>query len=170
MKVPFAEIAEDGTRYDITDASWFPQQDLARLAPVSATLLLVRKAAGRVEIQGHLETTVELQCDRCLKPYGLRIDTSIDLILECPDEEHWKLREVACSAEDLDTVVLREPIADLDDVLRQQLYLALPFKQLCATGCKGLCSRCGADLNQGPCGCDPGENLSPFAVLAKLKK
>jgi len=45
----------------------------------------------------------------------------------------------------------------------------LPLKPLCREECKGLCSRCGADLNQGPCGCPEIENESPFALLQQLR-
>jgi uncharacterized protein len=71
---------------------------------------------------------------------------------------------------DLDTVILEEPVIDLDDIIRQQLLLALPMKKLCSEQCKGMCLRCGANLNQNACGCDGEPQDSPFAILAQLKK
>ena len=58
---------------------------------------------------------------------------------------------------------------DLDDLLRQQLYLSLPVKNLCAEECRGLCPGCGANLNQADCTCGAGEDRSPFAVLRQLQ-
>lgn len=42
---------------------------------------------------------------------------------------------------------------DLDELLREDILLSLPTKVLCKSDCKGLCPMCGADLNNGPCGC-----------------
>ena len=62
-----------------------------------------------------------------------------------------------------------ETVVDLDDLLRQQLYLSLPVKNLCAEECRGLCPGCGANLNQADCTCGAGEDRSPFAVLRQLQ-
>ena len=67
------------------------------------------------------------------------------------------------------SILLDEPVVDLDDLLRQQLYLSLPVKNLCAEECRGLCPGCGANLNQADCTCGAGEDRSPFAVLRQLQ-
>ena len=60
----------------------------------------------------------------------------------------------------------------VDDIVREQVLLELPLRPLCKEECRGLCSRCGDDLNVGPCQCggDPGPGDLRFAVLADLKK
>jgi len=67
----------------------------------------------------------------------------------------------------------REPlfvdsIFDLTELLRQSILLALPMRPLCSEECKGLCPHCGANLNEGPCGCPTDLDANPFAALAKL--
>ena len=91
-------------------------------------------------------------------------------MLEVPSEEKWHIKDLECSGDDLDTILLREPVVDFWDILRQQLYLSLPEKLICSTDCKGLCPECGVDLNSGSCSCVREEKESPFSVLAKLKK
>lgn len=54
---------------------------------------------------------------------------------------------------------------DLREGLGEQVIMGLPFKPLCDPGCKGLCSRCGADLNRESCSCDAVSSESPFAAL-----
>ncbi|MFP7755452.1 YceD family protein [Thermodesulfobacteriota bacterium B35] len=71
---------------------------------------------------------------------------------------------------DLDTIALREPVIHLDDIFRQQLYLALPVKRLCTVDCRGICPCCGVDLNIATCRCSRVPVSSPFAALAALKK
>jgi uncharacterized protein len=55
--------------------------------------------------------------------------------------------------EDVDTSYYRDDQIDLNELLREQFYLALPMKPLCAEGCKGLCPQCGTNLNAGSCTC-----------------
>ena len=63
-----------------------------------------------------------------------------------------------------ETYSIKSEIIDIMYIVRQTLALTEEIRFLCAPDCKGLCSRCGHDLNEGPCQCKP-ENLSPFAVL-----
>jgi uncharacterized metal-binding protein YceD (DUF177 family) len=55
--------------------------------------------------------------------------------------------------DDSDCVGYTDEAIDLEDTLREQLLLALPFAPLCKESCAGLCARCGQDLNDGPCAC-----------------
>ncbi len=72
--------------------------------------------------------------------------------------------------EDADLLCLDTPEIDLDEILREQVYLHMPQQILCRPDCRGLCVGCGVDLNSTVCRC-PEETLSsPFAVLNKLKQ
>ncbi len=55
--------------------------------------------------------------------------------------------------EDLDTSYYRDDQIDLNELLREQFYLALPMKPLCREDCRGLCPQCGTNLNTGTCTC-----------------
>jgi uncharacterized protein len=169
MKVAFTDICKTGNHYSVTDDSWFPGRELRRSQPVQATIDLCRQGDARVEVQGALQTGVTLVCDRCLADYGFVVDVAFHLLLEVPADRNWQVRELECSGSDLDTVQLLEPVVDLREILRQQLFLSLPEKFLCSGRCKGLCPTCGADLNRGGCSCEQQTAVSPFAVLAGLK-
>ena len=56
-------------------------------------------------------------------------------------------------------------VLDVSDEAREALALSVPFRALCREDCKGLCPRCGKNLNEGPCGC----KLEPPNVFASLK-
>jgi len=170
VKIAFTDISKAGNRYEINDDAWFPEPDLHRSAPVRAELVLNRKGDSRIEVQGSLRTGAGLVCDRCLADYDFAVDVKFHLVLEVPSEESWHIKELECSGADLDTVLLTEPVVDFGDILRQQLYLSLPDKLVCSPECKGLCPKCGLDLNTGDCSCVTEAKESPFAVLAKLKK
>jgi uncharacterized protein len=169
MKVPFAEIPADGSRYSITDDAWLAEAGLRRAADVQADLELHCKGGQRVEVRGSLRTGLRLTCDRCLNDYDFPVRTDFCLVLDAEEEEDWSVKELDNAAE-LDVVQVDEPAADLEDILRQQALLSLPVKQLCSPDCRGLCPGCGADLNSGGCACASAAEQSPFAVLAALKK
>ncbi len=169
MKVPFAEIPANGSRYSITDDAWLAEAGLRRAADVQAELELHRKGEQRVEVRGSLHTGLRLTCDRCLNDYDFPVDADFCLVLDAAEAEDWSVKEIDGAA-DLDVVQVDEPEADLEDILRQQVLLCLPVKQLCSPDCRGLCPGCGADLNAGGCACPAATEKSPFAVLAALKK
>ena len=65
--------------------------------------------------------------------------------------------------------LLEEGCADLDDIVTTTFVLSMDSKFLCKEDCKGLCCRCGKDLNDGPCGCQPDADPR-LAVLQQLLK
>jgi uncharacterized protein len=69
------------------------------------------------------------------------------------------------SGKDLDITYISHDFVDLGEVLTEQLQLQVPFQPLCRDSCKGICPRCGADLNVGRCACAKIVKDSPFAVL-----
>jgi len=173
LKVQFAEISETGSHYEITEDAWFPDKELRRCAPIRAHLQLVRENDFTVTLAGRLQTGVRFVCDRCLTTYDLPVEVTMRLILEYTGERQRQQEETggtAAEPETPDTVMLEEPAVDLGDILRQQVFLSLPLKHLCRPDCRGLCPRCGADLNVQACNCLDQGDRSPFAVLKKLKK
>ncbi len=171
LKVRFSEISSSGSRYEIGEIPALETEgDFSLHTPAQATCVLTRKSATRVVLQGRLRAEMVLHCDRCTAQYHYAVDRDVQLILEVPDPSHWQLREIEYSRGDLDIVPLREPVIHLDDLFRQQLYLALPLKRLCRADCKGICPCCGVDLNIETCRCPQVLVASPFAALAALKK
>ena len=93
----------------------------------------------------------------------------MQLIYELVDAEHSHLKEVDLSAGELNVIELLEPVLDLEDIARQQLYMSLPVRQICSEQCLGICPECGNNLNDSNCGCKRDKKNSPFSVLAALK-
>lgn len=147
-----------------------PPEDFTVSDPFMAECTLKRQGESKVELRGRLQTQLLVLCDRCLATYAIAVDTELHLLFETVSNDAWQLKEVECTRSDLDSIILDEPVVDLDDVLRQQLYLALPMKNLCSDQCKGICLQCGANRNLEACTCGEQKPGSPFAVLAKLKE
>jgi uncharacterized protein len=58
---------------------------------------------------------------------------------------------------------------DLDEIIREQIILSEPTKHLCQEACKGLCQKCGKDLNEGPCSCVEEPHNPRWDILKTLK-
>lgn len=109
-----------------------------------------------------------LRCMRCLEPVVEPVEGEIDLLV-LPARAEPTVDERELQAEDLGVLVLDEPLLDTRPLVVDQVQLGVPMKPLCRDDCAGLCSRCGADLNQGPCDC--AEEVDPrWAALAGLKR
>ena len=120
---------------------------------------MVRNTAGVLVMTGSIKTTIHGTCDRCATDFDRRIDFPIDVVLvtELANEEN----------EDEWVLPLEGDSADLDDIVRTVFVLNLDSKLLCKEDCKGLCCRCGKNLNDGPCNCQ--KELDPrFAALKQL--
>ena len=130
--------------------------------PVSEPVLaqgIVRNTAGVLMMTGNLTTCIHGICDRCAGEFDRPINFPIQVVLvtELSNEEN----------EDEWVFPLEGDSADLDDIVRTVFVLNLDSKLLCKEDCKGLCHRCGKNLNEGPCNCQ--KELDPrFAALKQL--
>jgi uncharacterized protein len=128
----------------------------------------LHKDKNRFRVVGRVQAELELPCSRCLEPYRMPIDAAFDLrYLPASEGAGGDEREVA--DEDLDTSVYRDDQIDLNEVLREQFYLALPMKPLCRADCAGLCPRCGTNRNTGTCSCATEWEDPRLAPLKGLK-
>ena len=119
----------------------------------------VRNTAGVLVMTGELTTRLHGECDRCAKPFERDFAVSLEAVLvtELENEDY----------DDPWTFELDGDQADLDDILTTAVVLNMDSKLLCSEDCKGLCPKCGADLNLGPCDCKP--ELDPrLAVLQQF--
>ena len=170
VKISFSEIPEQGLRIELQEDTWFPDQEITRTAPVKAVVTLARKGAARVLMEGMVETTISLECDRCLESFPMALAGDFKIDLEYLANDPGQPAEHQCSSSEMETVFLDEPAIDLYELLSQQVFLLLPLKRLCNEECHGLCPQCGANRNTGPCRCDQKMKTTPFSVLATMKR
>jgi len=171
MKIPFAAISEAGVRYTFDDVPVrTKEEDFALRGPVRFSCVLRKKKGTGIFLQGVLQAHLLLCCDRCLATYPYRVHSEMRLIYEVDPQEQLRIKDVDLPADGLNIIELPEPVIDLEEEVRQQLYIALPLQRLCRENCKGLCPGCGSDLNIDPCRCSGKRSESPFAVLSTLKK
>ncbi len=115
------------------------------LSPVSVRGLLESAGHGGYFWHGSFAGQVQSVCRRCLEEFVTPIERSVEVIFSADPELQ----------DDPSVYPLCEPVAqvDLRPALREELALAVDAFPLCREDCRGLCPRCGADLNSGPCQC-----------------
>ena len=117
----------------------------------------VRNTADVLELELTARTTLVAVCDRC----GMAFPQEKEVTYQC------LLAEELQNEDNDEIVLLEDGQADVGDLARTAFILGMDSKTLCSEDCKGLCPRCGADLNLGPCSCQ--KEVDPrLAVLAKL--
>ena len=139
--------------------------ELTQPAEVNGT---VKRSGNEVFVTGHVETRAQLECDRCLKP--LELPVSSDFALEYITGEDYESSSVAAlSEEEMSVSVFDGQTIDVDEIVKEQILLAVPVRTLCSPDCKGICPECGIDLNTGRCKCAADEVDPRWAALKNLK-
>ena len=106
------------------------------------------RSGDQVTISAEVRTEVLDECARCLK----RIQSPLEFTFNLHADKHGTGGRFERELEQDDYVVFHDGRnLDLDDELREAALLARPMAPLCRPDCLGLCSQCGADLNEGPC-------------------
>ena len=137
-----------------TDGLDFPSVQEYLNPPVADGV--VYNEAGILHMQGTVTADMLCICDRCGQQFESTKETAVDAVLV--EEE---------SEDNPELFVLEGTEIDAQEVLSTCFILDMETKFLCREDCKGLCARCGRNLNLGPCGC--GKEIDPrFAVLEQL--
>jgi uncharacterized protein len=150
-----ADVAQQGDAYEV-------------VAPVELDFEIY-KDRDRFRLVGTVRTELELPCSRCLEPFRLPVNVSFDQRFH-PASEMAAEQEREVQEEDFETSYYRDDQIDLNQLLREQFYLALPMKPLCLEDCKGLCPQCGTNLNTATCVCAPTWEDPRLAALKGLVK
>lgn len=135
---------------------------LARLEDGAvAAELRVESVMEGVLVTGRVEAGTQLQCARCLTEFPSELSLRLCELFVAPGHD-------AAGEDDVYKVSGTE--IDLEPALRDAAVLALPLKPLCAPDCKGLCARCGTDLNTSSCDCKQDDVDPRWAALSEVRE
>ena len=128
----------------------------------------VRLSGHEVFVNGHVETRVQVECDRCLQQVELPVNS--DFSLEYITGSDYESSEVAELTEaEMSVAVFDGDAIDVDEIVKEQVLLAVPTRMLCREDCKGICPECGVDRNTGECSCVTDDIDPRWAALKNLK-
>lgn len=172
MIIDLRTIAEESRVSEVLDDDWWfngVQDDtiLSLDTPLRVSVQ-VSKVGDKYVLNGVIYGGLQVTCDRCLEAYHWDLKSTFHLSLVVhaagPDEAELELLD-----EDMEVDFIDRETIDLDAIIREQVFLALPMKNICRESCLGLCPVCGANLNEGPCGCKKESGHPAFSKLTNLK-
>lgn len=141
--------------------------DNARVVGKVAVNGTVSKASASVELVGRLSGMVEIACDRCLDPVERPIDIALDLEF-APKEQLAREANLELHSADMKLDAIDSSEIDLAAIAREQILLDLPQQFFCKESCRGLCEKCGTNLNLKDCDCEDDEVDPRWAALKNL--
>ena len=145
-----------------------PVDDRIKLIAPIAVNGKVKLAGKEVFVNGHVETRAQVECDRCLKPVEMPVNA--DFELEYITGTEYESSGVAELTEaEMSVSVFDGDGIDVDEIVKEQILLAVPTRMLCREDCKGICPQCGTDRNTGACTCVTEEIDPRWAALKNLK-
>ena len=121
----------------------------------------IKDMAGYITLNLEAEVRYKTECARCLTPLMESMSIKFEKTVVTEETELQ-------NSENDDYIVSKDGFIDVDEALVEQIFLELPLRHLCKEDCKGLCPKCGCNLNSETCSCELTEPDPRFDVLRKL--
>lgn len=166
MKVIVADIPDEGL-----DVQGDAHTEVEGLAPGERAHYKahLERSSGEVLVTGDVSVKLRLTCARCLKEYDIILKAAIDCTY-APAEQVEDSHAHELKHDELDMGFYTEGQLNMDEVAQEHVALNVPMRPLCGESCKGMCPKCGKDLNESPCGCVHGDTDPRLKVLEKYLK
>lgn len=143
-----------------------PENTFRPASHFTAKVELLRISEGVHVLLQDSKIKVNFACHRCAEPFVQEINI--------PAIERVFYEDTPSSAgddEELNFINMKDRTIDLAPMIQEEILLHLPLIQVCSKSCKGLCHKCGQNLNKGTCSCPPEtkKENKPLSVLKVLK-
>jgi uncharacterized protein len=126
----------------------------------------VRKGS-QLLLNGHLSARAQVDCDRCLEAIEVPVHTEF-FLQYVTAKDYESLHAAELEESDLALSIFDGEAIDIDEIVREQLLLAVPTRALCREDCKGFCPVCGVDRNLKECSCQTADSDPRWAGLKQL--
>ena len=148
----------------------FSGEDLEQGSGLRATGVaeLLPHTGGEVRVAGEYTVEMSATCDRCLGPARFPLHGAFDLFYR-PAAFMEREEEAAIDASEAEMGFYEGDGLELEDVLREQVLLALPMQRICSESCKGICPVCGKNRNETACRCQLESGDSRWDAFRKLE-
>jgi uncharacterized protein len=142
---------------------------LRQVGPLKASgeAKLVMGSLGEIRVSGHIDVLMETDCDRCLEPAPVTVDSDFELLYRPITEGYGDEKEIDSGEAEMGFYDGNG--LELNDVLREFVLLSLPMQRVCRESCKGFCPVCGQNRNLIDCECRLAQADDRWAALSKLQ-
>ena len=178
MKLPVSQIHEgdNALHFDSRQDGWVrdvmhhvEKRGYRFNSPMLAEMNLV-KLEPDYYLRGRLEFAIQQTCARCAEPFQLDIKHPFEVAFaHISGQTVRKTAKLTEESEELDINFFEGPELDLAPVVEEQFFLSIPYQAVCKPACRGMCQKCGQNLNAGACGCSGEIKPNPFSILKQLK-
>jgi len=127
----------------------------------------LQASTEEIRVRGRLSVGLQMECDRCTEPFTHEVKEEFDLIY-VPAPETAPGAEIAIGPGDSNVGFYEGNGLELNDILQEQVLLALPLQRLCRPDCKGICPTCGQNRNETDCQCCTERVDDRWAALKNL--
>jgi uncharacterized protein len=148
----------------------FAAENLEQNSPLQAAGIaeLLAHSEGELRIQGRYTVEMAAQCDRCLGTARFPLDSRFDLFYR-PVSFIAREEEVGIDEGEAEIGFYEKGGIELEEILREQVLLALPMQRVCSAACKGICPVCGRNRNETTCDCKIENSDDRWGALRKLE-
>ena len=130
--------------------------------PLDVVITNTGKKVLRIEVKG--KVSLALPCDRCLKDVATEFEIDLEKEVDMKTSEEDRIK-------DLDEInYITGCSLDIEQLVHNEILIHWPMRVLCKEDCKGICPKCGKDLNDGECNCQAEEIDPRLEVLKELLK
>lgn len=169
MKIELTAAEKNGGKFE---HSYLPGEldlndERVVLAEPPAVAGRISRDRQTLKVQGILQARVQVECDRCLKPVEIPVAAEFKLEYVTP-AQYSDSHAAELTEEELGVSVFDGEVVDIDEIVTEQLLLAVPSQVLCREDCKGLCAKCGTNRNLAECNCEDTDTDPRWAELKKM--
>ena len=127
----------------------------------------IRQKRQRLRVTGTVSGRLQVECDRCLKPVGLVVDSKFD-VEYVTAEDYQAQQALELTEADLNLSIFDGEGLEIDELVKEELLLAVPDHVICSEACRGMCAVCGVDKNSVDCECETREVDPRWSGLKEL--
>ena len=160
-------FAADGTVREMEIKPEFRSLDWGGMSyPVSSEqplhIRLSHTGSRHVQVKAWGEVHLNMPCDRCAKDVDVTVGIDYDNEIDANTTAEERIADLD------EQPYIDGPNLDIDGLVRNEMILNLPLKVLCREDCKGVCPKCGRDLNEGACDCEQGSPDPRMAAILEI--
>lgn len=150
-------------------------KDVISDSPITGELVF-KNTGSVICVRGFFNTSVLVECSRCLDMYKIELDEKVDEVLTISNTEKHHDKKNDFNEDDEENLddenasLFVNNVFDLSEMLRQSILVAVPVWAICKEDCKGLCNLCGANLNHTDCSHEDEHDENAFTKLSELLK
>ncbi len=162
MKIKISNLSEGTHKFRFVE----PVESVGLDVPFEGKIEVeveLKKTHNQIILDSSILTNTKFDCDRCTVPFNKTLSVKYEMVY------FLGVKPIASKSDNLTYLTPETDLIDITNDVRDFSMISVPMKKLCNEDCKGLCYKCGKNLNEGDCSCNKDETDSKWLPLIELK-